>query len=451
MVAIAEERILTLLDDETFIPFQAKVTSFEKKGQEGDGLFAGFGQIDGVDVAVYSQDVSYRGGSVGVVHARKMAALIRRARVGSLPLIGLVDSGGARLQDGIAALEGYGLVFHELIQASGSIPLISVMLGVCAGGAVYGPALTDVVIMNEEKAQMFITGPKVLKQATGEEVDVSEYGSPLVQARLSGNVDILEKNEERCLQTARDFISFLKMKTTTNQRTKNELSFTFPSDTKNTYDMKLLIDQFVDEGTRRDMKDMYAPNMLTCFAQLDGQPIGVVANQPKVKAGVLDIRASEKAARFIQLCNAWGIPILSFMDAVGFYPNSQEEKEGLIRKGARILYAFGRATVPKITVIVRHGYGGAFVAMNCKSLGADAVYAFEQADIAVMGRKGAREILNPATFQIFCASDGLSEGLASGYIDDVLTLADAPYVVANTLKQLSRRQLVSDRKGNPPV
>ncbi|TDQ41624.1 acyl-CoA carboxylase subunit beta [Aureibacillus halotolerans] len=448
------QRIAQIVDDGSFQEIMSGVTTrVMVGGLKGDGLIAGTGLISGYPIAVFSQDFNYMGGSVGEMHAQKMAAIIRLARELHMPLVGLIDSGGARIQEGILALEGYGSVFQELVHASGEIPLISVMLGVCAGGAVYGPALTDIVIMNEAKAQMFITGPRVIQQATGEKVKIDAYGSPAVHAVLSGTVDIMATDESNAIERAKQLLLFHAQPKVSANRTIEKQALVLPSESKKTYDMKSVISYVLDDLSFMEMKPRHAMNVITGFGRLFGQSVGIIANQPKYKAGVLDILASEKAARFIQLCNAWRIPVLSFMDAVGFYPSTQEETNGLIRKGARLLYAFGKATVPKITLIVRKGYGGAYVAMNCKSMGADAVFALDTAEISVMGIEAARSVLNEKHMGTLEASDGLTDGLKYGFVDDVLQWKEVALVLSNTLARLDRKRV--DVKpttfGNPPV
>ncbi len=404
----ARERMELLLDPGSFIEFDEFVmhrcTDFgmDKKRYLGDGVITGFGKINGRVVAVYAQDFTVIGGSVGEMHAKKICQLYDVALQLGVPVIGLNDSGGARIQEGVDSLKGYGEIFHRNVLASGVIPQIVAIMGPCAGGAVYSPALADFIIMTK-KSFMFITGPKVVKAATGEEVSFEELGGAEVHASMSGVAHFMSETDEEALLLIRHLLSYLPSNNMEDppivesdddpERMDYELDDLVPLDPMEPYDMYMIIEHIVDRGSFLEVHKFFAPNVIVGFARLNGMPVGIVANQPKVYAGALDINSSDKISRFVLFCDAFNIPIITFVDVPGFLPGTFQEHNGVIRHGAKIIYAYSQATVPKITVIVRKAYGGGYIALGSKHLRADFVVAWPTAEIAVMGPEGAVEII----------------------------------------------------------
>ena len=405
----ARERMHKLFDPGTFQEIDIFVTHRSpEKGMAGaetasDGVVTGYGSINGRLVYAFAQDFTVMGGSLGEMHAAKICKVQDMAMHMGAPIIGINDSGGARIQEGVAALSGYGNIFYRNTQASGVIPQISIIMGPCAGGAVYSPALTDFVFMVDQTSKMFITGPQVIKAVTGEDVSAEELGGAKTQNEVSGVAHFLSANEEECLAQVRTLLSYLPPNNVDDppeieavddpDRECPGLDTVMPDHPNKAYDMLELISEFVDQGTLFQVQARYAPNILTMFARLGGRSIGIIANQPKEMAGCLDINASDKAARFIRFCDAFNIPILTVMDIPGFLPGTHQEFGGIIRHGAKMLYAYSEATVPKITLVVRKGYGGGYIAMCSKELGADLVFAWPTAEIAVMGPEGAANII----------------------------------------------------------
>jgi len=375
----------------------------EKTEGPADGVVTGYGTIDGRLVFVYAQDFTVLGGSLGEMHANKIVKIQQMALKMGAPLIGINDSGGARIQEGVDALSGYGKIFYNNTKASGVIPQISVILGPCAGGAVYSPALTDFIFMVEGTSRMFITGPQVIKTVTGEDVSQEELGGADTHNRVSGVAHFKDKSEQECIMRIRKLLSYLPSNNLENppayqsnddiNRIEEELNELVPDSPNKPYDMKEIIKLLADDNEFFEIQEHYAQNIITGYIRLNGKTIGVVANQPKVLAGCLDIDASDKAARFIRTCDAFNIPLLSLVDVPGFLPGTDQEYGGIIRHGAKMLYAFSEATVPKVTLIVRKAYGGAYLAMCSKDLGADQVFAWPGAEIAVMGPEGAANII----------------------------------------------------------
>ncbi|MFQ5711908.1 MAG: acyl-CoA carboxylase subunit beta, partial [Candidatus Geothermarchaeales archaeon] len=343
------------------------------------------------------------GGSLGLMHARKMCHVMDMAARMGAPLIGLCDSAGARVQEGVDALSGYGQIFYRNSIYSGVIPQISAIMGPCAGGAVYSPALTDFTFMVDKTGLMFITGPVVIKAVTGEEVTMEDLGGARVHNQISGNADFFTGNDEECLQRIRELLSYLPSNNLEDppivetgddpNRMEEDLVDIVPVDPKRSYDMREVIKRVMDNGAFLEVKEQFARNIITCFARLNGRTVGIIANQPLVSAGVLDVDSSDKAARFIRFCDAFNIPIVNFVDVPGYMPGVKQEYSGIIRHGAKMLFAYSEATVPKITVITRKAYGGAYLAMCSKDLGADHVFAWPTAEIAVMGPEGAVDII----------------------------------------------------------
>lgn len=403
------ERLDLLLDPNTFVQLDALVKSRFEDGKEkylGDGVVAGFGKINGRQVYVYAQDFSQSGGSLGEQHAKKIAKCISLARLNGCPVIGLIDSGGARIQEGVYSLDGYGLIFKEMIKASGVVPQISVLLGPSAGGASYSPGLSDFVFMVDKISMMFITGPEVVKKVQGEEVSLEELGGCQVHNAQSGCAHFGFEGEEECLHGVKKLLAYLPQNNLEDaplQRTlldevleKEEnlkLADIVPSDDKKGYDCKEVISEVFDKFSFFEVQSEFAGNVVVGFARLFGQSVGLVANQPKVLAGVLDIDSSDKIARFVNFCDAFNIPLINFVDTPGYLPGKDQEQKGIIRHGAKVLYAYARASVPKISLILRKAYGGAYIAMCSKYLAYDMVIAWPDAQLAVMGPEQAVEII----------------------------------------------------------
>ncbi len=406
----AWERLNLLFDEETFEEIDAFVTpaaqnvEFGKVEKSyGDGVIVGHGKINGRLVFAYAQDFTIMGGSLGLVHAKKIAKIQEMALKMGAPIIGLLDSGGARIQEGVASLAGYATIFHNCIQSSGIIPQIAVIMGPCAGGAVYSPALMDFVFMVNHTSFMFVTGPNVVKEVLNEDVTFDDLGGAEVHVQKSGVAHMIYEDEENTIMALKKFLSYLPSNNMENPPTipydnstpdiNNKLRDIVPDDPNKAYDVRDVIILVVDRNSFLETSELYAPSLVTGFARLQGRTIGIVANQPKVLAGVLDINSSVKGARFIRFCDAFNIPILTFEDVPGFLPGIDQEHNGIIRHGAKMLYAYSEATVPKITIILRKAYGGAFIVMNSKSLGGDFSFAWPTAEIAVMGPDGAVAIL----------------------------------------------------------
>nr|WP_304218417.1 acyl-CoA carboxylase subunit beta [Fredinandcohnia onubensis] len=404
----ARERIDLLLDKGTFVelnPFiEHRSIDFglaDKKGP-GDGVVTGYGKINGRPVYLFSQDFTVFGGALGEMHAKKIANVMDLAAKNGAPFIGLNDSGGARIQEGVVSLDGYGHIFYRNAIYSGVIPQISVIMGPCAGGAVYSPAITDFVFMVEKTSQMFITGPKVIETVTGEKISSEDLGGANVHNSISGNAHFSGETEEEVLQQVRALVSYLPqnneekapiLPVEENDDYRPDLTEIIPFDAVRPYDVQKVINQVVDADTFMEVHKDFAKNIVVGFARVKGEVVGLVCNQPKYMAGGLDIDSSDKASRFIRFCDSFNIPLITFEDVTGFFPGVKQEHGGIIRHGAKILYAYSEATVPKLTVILRKAYGGAYVALNSKSIGADLVFAWPNAEIAVMGPQGAANII----------------------------------------------------------
>ncbi|HEY2420203.1 MAG TPA: carboxyl transferase domain-containing protein [Neobacillus sp.] len=404
----ARERIDLLVDKGTFIelhPFiEHRTNDFglhEQKGP-GDGVVTGYGKVNGRPIYLFSQDFTVFGGALGEMHAQKIANVMDLAAKSGAPFVGLNDSGGARIQEGVVSLDGYGHVFYRNAIYSGVIPQISVIMGPCAGGAVYSPAITDFVFMVEKTSQMFITGPKVIETVTGEKISAEDLGGAKVHNTISGNAHFQSETEAEALKQVRRLLSYLpqnneekppRIEVESDDDYRPELTEVIPFDTVRPYDVRNVIDQVVDRNSFMEIHKDFARNIVVGFARIKGESVGLVSNQPKVMAGSLDIDSSDKAARFIRLCDSFNIPIITFEDVTGFFPGVKQELGGIIRHGAKILYAYSEATVPKLTIILRKAYGGAYVALNSKSIGADLVFAWPNAEIAVMGPQGAANII----------------------------------------------------------
>lgn len=405
----ARERLDLLFDAGSFTEIDGHVThrctdfGMRDKPLPCDGVVGGFGKISGRTVFAYSQDFTVMGGSMGEEQANKICKLIDMALNAGAPIVGMNDSGGARIQEGVNALSGYGKIFYMNTKASGVIPQITAILGPCAGGAVYSPALTDFVFTVEGTSRMFITGPEVIRAVTGEEVTAEELGGAHTHTAVSGNAHFSDATEQDCIRHIRELLSYLpshylkplpRMGLTGEEASlRPALDGLVPENAHRAYDMREVLREVVDGGELLEYMRDYAPNILTLFARMGGMPVGIIASQPKVQAGCLDVDASDKAARFVRTCDAFGLPLLTFVDVPGFLPGKRQELSGIIRHGAKMLYAYSEATVPKITFILRKAYGGAYLAMCSKNLGADMVFAWAGAEIAVMGEEGAANIL----------------------------------------------------------
>jgi acetyl-CoA carboxylase carboxyltransferase component len=480
----ARERIDLLLDADSFVETDAmarhRVHAFgmERNRAYTDGVVTGWGTIDGRKVFVYSQDFTVFGGSLGEVHAEKICKVMDLAMATGAPLIGINDSGGARIQEGAASLAGFGYIFDRNVRASGVIPQISVIMGPCAGGAVYSPAITDFVFMVKETSHMFITGPDVIKTVTGEDVSFEELGGAQTHASRSGLASFIAEDEEECLRNVRYLLSFLPpnnledppVYATTDdpERPVPELDALVPDSAREPYDMKDVIRAVADEGDFLEVFPLWAMNVVIGFARVDGHSVGIVANQPKVLAGTLDIESSEKAARFVRFCDAFNVPLVTFEDVPGFLPGAAQEYGGIIRRGAKLLYAFTEATVPRVTVITRKAYGGAYVVMNSKHIRGDVSFAWPTAQIAVMGPEGAVNIVYRKQLKEAPDPEARRRELIAeyedrfnnpylaaerGYVDDVIEPSETRIRLVQALRMLrSKREAVPPRKhGNIPL
>jgi acetyl-CoA carboxylase carboxyltransferase component len=405
----ARERLEVLLDPGSFVELDAFVThratefGLDREHPLGDGVVTGWGEIDGRKVYVFAQDFTVLGGSVGEAHGRKICKVLDLALENGAPIIGLNDSGGARIQEGVEALDAYGEIFYRNTLASGVIPQISVIMGPCAGGAVYSPAITDFIVMVEGTARMFITGPDVIRAVTHEEVTPEELGGARVHLTTSGVAHFVAPDDRAALALVRCLLSYLPSNnaedppyippTDPPDRADPELDTLVPEDPAGPYDMYEVIRRVVDDGEFLEVQAGFAPHLIVGFARLGGHPVGIVAQQPAVLAGVLDINASDKGARFIRFCDAFNIPLVTFADTPGFLPGVAQEHGGIIRHGAKMIYAYAEATVPKLSVITRKAYGGAYIVMSSKSLRGDLCLAWPTAEIAVMGPEGAVNVV----------------------------------------------------------
>lgn len=403
----ARERILAILDVNSFHEYDlfvehlARDFDMEKKVLHGDGVITGTGTIYGSPVCIYAQDFTVAGGSLGLMHAQKITKIMDHSLKMRVPLIGINDSGGARIQEGVNSLAGYGEIFFRNTLASGVIPQISVILGPCAGGAVYSPALTDFVFVVENISKMFITGPNVIKTVLGEDISMEDLGGARVHCEISGNAHFYAISEAQCFEQIKKLIEYIPRNnkekapkiTPKEPLKKYKIEHIVPNNPKFPYDIKDIIKSITDSSEFFEIMELYAPNIVIGFGRMNGETCGFVANQPKVLAGVLDCDSSDKAARFIRYCDAFNIPIITLEDMPGYLPGVDQEHMGVIRHGAKILYAYSEATVPKITVIIRKAYGGGYIAMNSRHLRADFVFAWPTAEIAVMGPEGAANIV----------------------------------------------------------
>ena len=479
----ARERVDYLLDEDTFVELNPFIEhrsgdfGMNNNQAKGEGVVTGYGKIAGKPVYLFAQDFTVYGGALGEMHGKKIAAVMDLAAKNSVPFIGLNDSGGARIQEGVSSLDGYGQVFYRNSIYSGVIPQISVIMGPSAGGAVYSPAITDFVIMVEKTSQMFITGPKVIETVTGEKISSEDLGGAHIHNTKSGNAHIKTKTEYEALDAVRKLLDYLPANNNEKaaiqvyegeEDLRPDMTDIVPFDAKSPYDVKKVIAEVVDKGSFFEIHKNFAKNIVVGFARVKGETIGLVCNQPKYLAGGLDIDSCDKAARFIRFCDSFNIPLITFEDVTGFFPGVKQEHGGIIRHGAKILYAYSEATVPKITVITRKAYGGAYVALNSKSIGADLVFAWPNAEIAVMGPEGAANIIfakeiaksdNPeqtrtekiTTYREKFANPYVAAGL--GMVDDVIDPRETRVKLVQALEMLRDKQEERPRKkhGNMPL
>jgi propionyl-CoA carboxylase beta chain len=466
----ARERVLQLLDPGTFNEIDKLVThrnydfGMQEKKFLGDGVVTGYGKISGRLVYVFAQDFTVFGGSLSRANADKIVKIQNLALKMGAPLIGLNDSGGARIQEGVESLAGYADIFHNNVTSSGVIPQISAILGPCAGGAVYSPALTDFIFMVNEKSHMFVTGPEVIKTVTHEDVSKEELGGAHTHSTKSGVAHFTGSDEEQTLMMIRELVTFLpsnnledppvKSTIDPSDREEEHLQEIVPADPNRPYDMHEIIQNVIDNKHFLEVQPQYAQNIIVGFARFGGQPVGIVANQPNHLAGVLDINSSAKAARFVRFCDAFNIPLVTFVDVPGFLPGTSQEFGGIIKHGAKLLYAFSEATVPKITVITRKAYGGAYDVMSSKHIGADVNFAYPTAEIAVMGPEGAINIL----YRKYNAEEKIKavdeyrekfanpyKAAALGYIDEIIPPKETRKKIIGALEMTRNK-----RKSNPP-
>ena len=467
----ADERLAYLFDKDTFIEmnvFQNRGQSIDKPVKR-DGVIAGFGKINGRYVYAYAQDFTIQGGSLSASNAEKIIACQKAAIRAKAPIIGLMDSGGAKIQEGIEALSKYSAIFRNNVAASGVIPQITAIMGPCAGGASYSPALQDFIFFVENTAEMFVTGPNVVKEVIGETISMQELGGADVHMRKNGVAHVRAKNDQECLDKIRLLLTYLPQNHKElppavprfKARWQRGIETVVPENKRKLYDVKRIIDYLVDTDSYYEIQPEFAANIVTCLARINGHPVGVVANQPAVLGGCLDVNASCKAARFIRFCDCFNIPLVTLVDVPGFFPGSGQEHNGIIRHGAKLLYAYSEAEVPKITLVLRKAYGGAYIAMCCKLLGADVTWAWPYAEIAVMGAQGAVQIVNHR--ELKQAGDNYKEvldqkvkeyedihlnayvGAKLGHIDDVILPQDTRRMLEQALEALISFQDPSEK------
>jgi acetyl-CoA carboxylase carboxyltransferase component len=480
----ARERVDLLLDKDTFQELDmftrhhASGFGVEDNRPFGDAVITGYGKIDGRTVFLYAEDFTTYGGSLGAAVADKICKVMDLAMDNGAPIIGIKDSGGARIQEGVAALHGYGRIFERNVRASGVIPQISIIMGPCAGGAVYSPAITDFVFQVEGTSHLFITGPEVIKTVTGEDVTMEELGGAHAHATRSGVTHFVVPDDRSAMDEVRYLLSFLPQNNMEvapfftpldrPDRKDEALTTIIPDSTNQPYDMIDVVQSIVDDGEFYEVHEYFAPNLIVGFARLDGYTVGIVGNQPAALAGTLDIDASSKGARFVRFCDAFNIPLVTLVDVPGFLPGVGQEHAGIIRHGAKLLYAFSEATVPRVTVITRKAYGGAFLVMNARSIRADIAFAWPTAEIAVMGAKGAVSIIHRRELREADDVEAEAQRLADdyedrfnnpyvaaerGYIDDVIEARETRPRLISALEMLrNKREATPPRKhGNIPL
>lgn len=477
----ARERIAALLDEgsfheyDLFVEHNCQDFGMGDKELAADGVITGSGTISGRPVCIYAQDFTVAGGSLGLMHARKITKIMDHAIKMGMPIIGINDSGGARIQEGVNSLAGYGEIFYRNTLASGVVPQISVILGPCAGGAVYSPALTDFVFVVDQISKMFITGPEVVKTVVGEEISMEELGGARVQAEIAGNAHFFANSEPECFRQIRKLISYLpdsnRQKAAIVEQKKPrqvyKIENLIPKDSKVPFDVRDIVRALVDDSDFFEVQEMFASNAVIGFSRIDGETVGIIGNQPLVLAGVLDIDASDKIARFVRFCDSFQIPLVTLVDIPGYLPGSDQEHGGVIRHGAKVLYAYSEATVPKITVILRKAYGGGYIAMCSLHLRGDFVFAWPTAEIAVMGPEGAANIIfrseimsaeNPEEMRKLKVKEYTDKfanpyvAASSGYVDAVITPEETRGYIAHALKVARNKEvsLPPRKHGIPP-
>lgn len=479
----ARERLDALYDSYTFQEVGAHVEhsnrnfGMDKKKIPGDGVITGTGMVEGRQVAAFSQDFTMAAGTLGRMHAKKICEVMDSAEKVGCPIVAFQDSGGARIQEGVEALAGYGDVFYRNVLLSGVVPQIAVIAGPCAGGAAYSPALMDFIIMTRENAFMFITGPEIIKAVTGKECSMDSIGSADIHASVSGNVHFVADDDAHAVEIVKDLLSYLPannkesapyVPTDVVIEEDEGMNDLIPADPTMPIDAMEIIKRLVDNGEFLEVHAQFAPNLIVGFARIAGMSVGIIANQPKVKAGVLDIDSSDKGARFIRFCNAFNIPLVTLVDVPGFMPGIDQERGGIIRHGAKLLFAYGSATVPKITIILRKAYGGAYLAMCGQAMGADSVFAWPCAEIAVMGADGAVNLLYRNELKEAKDRKAMAKKLADeyraefaspyysaelGFVTDVIFPAETRSTIALSLRKLSTKKELRPAKkhGNIPL
>jgi propionyl-CoA carboxylase beta chain len=477
----ARERLNLLLDKGSFTelePFVIQSGTPPEEANLGDGVVTGFGAVDGRTIYVYAQDFTVMGGALGEMHSRKICRVMDLAAANGCPIVGLIDSGGARIQEGVRSLGGYAEIFKRNALYSGVIPQISLILGPCAGGAAYSPALTDLIIMVEKQSFMFLTGPQVIKTVTGEETDFESLGGAQVHLNVSGTAHLTTKDEQSALALVRQILGYLPANNVENpphrsvgddpQRLEEGLNHLVPLDPKEPYSMHTVIESVVDRGSFLELQAGYARNAIVGLARFDGMTVGVLAQEPSVMAGVIDIDAADKLCRTVRFCDAFNIPLVTFVDSPGFLPGVGQEHRGIIRHGAKVLFAYSEANVPKISVVTRKAYGGAYVVMSSKYLGTDINYAWPSAEIAVMGAEGATNILygkdlakaeDPQSERERLEEEYCQEYLTpyvaahAGYVDEVIEPAETRRKIIAALKAIQHKveQRPPKKHGNMPV
>lgn len=481
----ARERLDLLFDEgtfrevDTFVGHRSTNFGMEKVAIESDGVITGHGKVNGRHVFAFSQDFTSRGGSLGEMHAAKICKVMDMAMKAGCPIVGLNDSGGARVEEGVDALKGYGEIFFRNSRASGVIPQISAIMGPCAGGAVYSPAMTDFVFMVKKTSHMFITSPYVIKTVTGEETTFEELGGAMQHNTKSGNAHFACEDDEDTIEHIKELLDYLpdnNMATTPSiemgddpERVCEKLNTFIPDDSKTPYDMKEIIEEVLDNEEFFEVHEHFAENSIVGFGRLNNRSVGIIANQPMISAGCLDIDASDKISRFIRTCDAFNIPLITFVDVPGYLPGLEQEWNGIIRHGAKLLWSYSEATVPKFTVVIRKDYGGAYLAMSSKPLGADMVFAWPTAEIAVMGAKGAVEVLSGYRKEIKEAEDKAAKtqekiqeyeeafnipylAAKRGYIDEVILPSETRQRLIDGLEAMaSKNEVLPPKKhGNIP-
>jgi methylmalonyl-CoA decarboxylase subunit alpha len=477
----ARERIESILDKNSFneydmfVEHDARDFDMEKKVLHGDGVIIGTGSVAGKPVCIFAQDFTVAGGSLGAMHARKITKIMDHSLKMRMPLIGINDSGGARIQEGVNSLAGYGEIFFRNTLASGVIPQLSVILGPCAGGAVYSPALTDFVFVVDKISKMFITGPEVIKTVLGEEISMEELGGARVHSEITGNAHFFAESEEECFSQIKRLLSFLPWSNTEKSATvepvlpKKSFNLTkiVPDDPRQPYDVRNVIKAIADNSDFLEVQELWARNIVIGFGKLKGESVGFVCNQPLVLAGVLDVDSSDKAARFIRFCDAFNIPIITLVDLPGYLPGVDQEHAGVIRHGAKVLYAYSEATVPKVTLILRKAYGGGYIAMNSRHLRADFVFSWPSAEIAVMGPEGAANIIfkkeiasaeDPEKMRAQMVEEYKEKfanpyvAAAKGFIDSVIEPEETRKILIHSIEVSKRKEIFMPRKkhGVPP-